>query len=164
MKQACLIVASFLLLPGLHYALAWKGLLQAASYMTASGAFMQAGAYLIVLTIFASSLLRGHTPLIARFACLTRGTLTPELVTYTRRVTIAWCLFCIFMIATPLLLLAFAPGATITVFITTLNLPLLAAMAGGEYVYRLIRYRHLSHETPAEMVRLMRRFRGLIRP
>ena len=161
MKQTCAILLAMLLLPGVHYVLAWHGLTLAASCIVAFAATAQMAAYLVVFIVFARSLKSGHTPLIARLASITRGTLTPELVIYTKRVTISWCIFCLAQMAMPLALWIFAPP--LVLIETAMNLPLVAGMVAAEYVYRLIRYHHIRHESPADMVRLVKQLRGMIR-
>jgi uncharacterized membrane protein len=162
-RQLGLLAIAILGLPALRYALLWSGLPLVASYMTLSAAFIQGVIWSSMAVWFGASLRQGEVPLITRIATLTRGRLSPELITYTRRVTLVWCGFCLCMVLVPLLLLAAGAHNAWTFFVSFLTLPLLAAMAAAEYAYRRIRYRHLRHESPADMVRLVRQFRGLIR-
>ncbi len=157
---ACL--AAVMALPVLHYGLGYAGWYRLASLLTASAGIGQAAIYIFLLVAFASSLLPGHMPVVTRIARFVRGDLSPELTLYTRRVTIAWCGFFACDLACSLLLLLLAPHAWVY-FVTALNLPLLALMAVAEYSYRLVRYRHIRHESPADMVRLMKQFRGFLR-
>ncbi len=93
--------------------------------------------------LFASTLRDGETPLITRLAQRVHGTLTPEIVRYTRGVTAAWAGFFIAQIGISLLLYFFTPFSVWLVFITFLTFPLLAFMFLLEYIFR--RLFHPSH-------------------
>jgi uncharacterized membrane protein len=58
-----------------------------------ASAVPHAMAYLALLAIFAASLGAGREAVVTAFARGSRGSLSPEFVRYTRRVTWAWCWF-----------------------------------------------------------------------
>ncbi len=79
-------------------------------------------------------------PLISQISRHINGELKPEVVDYTRHVTIAWCIFFGLQVVTSLLLYAFAPIAAWSFFINVMNLPLLILMFVGEKTYRTLRF------------------------
>ena len=98
-----------------------------------------------LLWFFGRTLLRGREPLITRFARIVHGTLVPQIERYTRRVTIAWCVFFAAQVITSALLFRFASLSTWSLFINFLNLPLLALMFVGEYTFRMINFPDHPH-------------------
>jgi len=52
-----------------------------------------AGSNLILAIVFGRTLLAGREPMVGRFARAVHGDLPPEVVRYTRKVTIAWTVF-----------------------------------------------------------------------
>lgn len=98
-----------------------------------------------LLWFFGRTLLRGREPLITRFARILHGTLVPQIEVYTRRVTIAWCVFFAAQAIASVLLFRFASASTWSLFINFLNLPLVGLMFIGEYGYRVIRYPDHPH-------------------
>lgn len=109
--------------------------------------------YLSLMWLFGQTLRQGHEPLITRLARRVHGTLSPELATYTRRLTIAWCVFFAAQLVTSALLFKFAPLNIWSLFINILNFPLLALMFIGEYGYRRIRHRRFPHATLYDGIR-----------
>ena len=103
-------------------------------------AVMHAAIYSCLLWGFGRTLLRGREALITGVARRVHGSLAPEIEAYTRRVTLAWCGFFAAQIIVSGLLLALAPLGTWSLFVTVLNVPLLALMFAGEYLYRVVRY------------------------
>ena len=74
-------------------------------------------AYIGLLIVFGSSLLRGHTPLISLLSQkLSRGPLSPEIARYTRAVTVAWCGFFSLQLVGSLVLLVYTPAAIWSLF------------------------------------------------
>jgi uncharacterized membrane protein len=98
-------------------------------------------AYVFLLCLFGRTLARGREPLITRLARHTHGTLSPDMTRYTRRLTLAWCVFFAAQLATSALLLRFASIESWSLFINVLNFPLLGLMFAADYLYRMIRYR-----------------------
>ena len=112
-----------------------------------------AAAYLFMLWLFGRTLLRGREPIVTRIARRVRGTLPAEMETYTRRLTVAWCLFFAAQLVLSALLLAFGSVEHWSLFVNVLNLPLVALMFVGEWLYRVIRYPHLPQSSIAKVVR-----------
>ena len=100
-----------------------------------------AAAYLFMLSLFGRTLLPGREPFITRLARQARGSLPPPLERYTRRLTLAWCGFFAGQLAVSALLLGFGTVEIWSLFINVLNVPLVALMFAGDYLYRVIRYR-----------------------
>lgn len=97
-------------------------------------------AYLFLLWYFGRTLARGREPLITRFARSVHGTLQPAMELFTRKVTIAWCVFFAAQLIASALLFAYAPLYAWSLFINLLNLPLLALMFAGQFLYRRVRH------------------------
>jgi uncharacterized membrane protein len=116
-----------------------------------------AAAYLFLLWLFGRTLLRGRDPLVSRIARRVHGTLAPEMEAYTRRVTLAWCVFFAGQVAVSALLLAFAPLAAWSLFVNVLNVPLLALMFGSEYLYRVAHHPDHPRTTLPGMLRAFAR-------
>jgi len=95
---------------------------------------------LFLLWLFGRTLQKGKEPLISQISRKINGHLRAEVATYTRRVTIAWCVFFLLEVTTSLLLYLFAPLAAWSFFINVLNLPLLILMFAGEKAYRTVRF------------------------
>lgn len=98
-------------------------------------------AYSLLLWYFGRSLRSGREPLITRLARRVRGTLSPELERYTRRLTVAWCAFFVAQITASAALLALAPLDTWSFFVNILNAPLVVAMFLVDFAYRFARFR-----------------------
>jgi uncharacterized membrane protein len=124
-----------------------------------SSAIPHALAYLSLLTVFGASLAPGRKPIITVLAEASRGTLPPAVLRYTRRVTWAWCLFCAGQLTVSLLLLLFAPVTVWSAFVNLCNLPLLAAMFCGEFVWRKWRHGSWPQERLTDGFRLAREVR-----
>jgi uncharacterized membrane protein len=104
-----------------------------------------AAIYLFLLWLFGHTLWHGKEPLVTRLARRVHGTLPPEMSAYTRRVTVAWCVFFAMQMIISALLFEFASLNVWSLFINILNFPLLALMFICEYVYRVIRHREFPH-------------------
>lgn len=135
-KWALWLLVPLVLIAMIYTLERWDGLGFAAAY-----GVPHAAAYLLLLWYFGRSLRGGREPLITRLARRIRGTLSPERERYTRRLTVAWCVFFAAQIATSAALLAFAPLETWSFFVNVLNVPLVAAMFLGDYAYRFARLR-----------------------
>jgi hypothetical protein len=90
-----------------------------------------------LLLTFAVTLRPGRDALITRMARRMHGPLEPELATYTRRVTIAWCCFFAAQLTTSVALFFFAPLPVWSFFVNILDIPLVVAMFTSEYLIRL---------------------------
>jgi uncharacterized membrane protein len=108
---------------------------------------------LALAAAFAWTLRPGSTPMVSRFARRERGELEPELVGYTRRLTIVWVGFFVAMAGIAAALSLAGWRTAWLVFSLAGNYALVAALIVGEYLYRRRRYAHLRHAPPAEMWR-----------
>lgn len=133
------------------FGLSWRS---ARDGLLAASAISHAAIYVGLLTLFGRTLLAGREPLITWIARRIRGSLTDEMLVYTRRVTIAWCLFFAGQMAMSALLFCIAPPAVWSFFINVLDLPLVAAMFLTEYAYRLRKFWNHSHGSIADVVRV----------
>jgi uncharacterized membrane protein len=97
-------------------------------------------AYSFLLWYFGRTLVRGREPIITRFSRSVHGPLPPAMERFTRKVTIAWCVFFAAQLIVSAFLFAFAALGTWSLFVNLLNLPLLAVMFVGQLVYRMLRY------------------------
>lgn len=113
-----------------------------------------AAVYLVLLWFFGRTLLRGGEALITRLARRVHGPLPPELEAYTRRLTFAWSIFFAAQVLASILLFRFAALDTWSLFINLLNLPLLALMFVGEYVYRVTRHRDYPRASISQAIRV----------
>jgi hypothetical protein len=93
--------------------------------------------YSALLLTFGATLWPGREPLISMMTRQMHGTLSDELATYTRRVTIAWCGFFAAQLTMSIMLFCFAPLAVWSFFVNMLDLPLVALMFAAEYQVRL---------------------------
>ena len=114
--------------------------------------------YLVLLWTFARTLRPGRQPLVTRLATHVHGEIPPEMLSYTRRVTWAWCVFFAAMTIASMLLFVFEPIPVWSLFNSLLNLPLVAAMYLGEYAWRLWRFPDFSHASIATVLRAARTF------
>ena len=101
---------------------------------------LHAAVYTLLFWLFARTLRAGREAIVTRVARRVHGTLPPVIEGYTRRVTIAWCVFFAAQLAVSALLCAFAPWQAWSFFTAVLNLPLVALMFVAEYGYRTVRY------------------------
>jgi uncharacterized membrane protein len=99
-------------------------------------------AYSALLIWFGLSLRPGHEPIVTGFARRVRQTMPDSVVRYTRKVTIAWCVFFAGQLVVSTTLLLFAPHAAWFSFVTLLNLPLVVMMALAEFACRRVLFRH----------------------
>jgi uncharacterized membrane protein len=114
-----------------------------------------ASAYLIMLWYFARTLRSGMEPLITRLAISVHGSLPPEIAAFTRRVTVAWCVFFAGQILGSMLLLAFAPFGIWSMFVNLLNVPLLVLMFICDHLYHTLRF---PDHPRASIARVLRAF------
>ena len=96
-----------------------------------------AGTLALLAVIFGRTLRPGEMPMIARFAQMVHGSLSPQVAHYTRGATWAWCAFFVAMAASSLALFAVAPFSAWSLFANLLTGPLVALMFGAEYLVRL---------------------------
>ncbi|MDO8414487.1 MAG: hypothetical protein Q7S51_11945 [Gallionellaceae bacterium] len=127
-----------------HYE--WLGL------ATVNG-LVHAAINLFLLWFFGRSLFPPQEPLITRIVRRVHGEITPDILVYTRRVTLAWCIFFTAQIVFSILLLGFASLDNWSFFINILNLPLLLLMFLAEYIYRAISYPNRPRTSLSAVVR-----------
>lgn len=96
----------------------------------------EAGFYGLMAASFTQSLLQGRTALCTQLADKLHGPLTPQELVYTRRVTAAWAIFFALVAAATLILFAFAPLRTWSLFANFCVPALMGLMFAGEYVVR----------------------------
>lgn len=145
-----LVLASFI-----AYALAAHFLLRDSLSAALVSGLTHAAAYLALLWYFGRTLYRGREPLITRLARSVHGTLPPQIEAFTRRVTVAWCLFFGAQVLGSALLFALAPFEIWSAFVNLLNLPLLILMFVGDHLYQAIRFP--DHPRPS-IARVLRAF------
>ena len=102
---------------------------------------------LLLLIVFARSLLPGREPLVTRIARYERGQLSSEFASYTRRVTWLWTGFMFFMALETLLLAAYASVEVWSLFANVLNYVFIGALFLVEYIYRVVRFRKDGRHT-----------------
>lgn len=106
--------------------------------------------------LFGRTLVRGRVPLIARFAIMEQGTLSAELVTYTRTLTWLWTLLFVAAAGASLALALSGHRDAWSLFTNFLNYVLVAALFLGEFVYRRLRFRNYRHHSPLQLLRNVR--------
>ncbi|MBT9590368.1 MAG: hypothetical protein IV089_05595, partial [Thiobacillus sp.] len=96
-----------------------------------------AGTNLMLAAVFGVTLARGRQALCTRFAEAVHGSLAPEVLRYTRQITLAWTLFFIGVSLVSGLLFFLAPIETWSVFANFLTFPLVLLMFAVEFLVRL---------------------------
>jgi uncharacterized membrane protein len=126
-----------------------------------ASAMMHWAIYAGLLASFAATLRPGHRPLITaiasrEYASKPYGAAMPgELVSYTRRVTIAWCCFFAAQLTTSVLLFFLAPLAAWSFFVNVLDIPLVIAMYAAEYAVRIRVLRDPPRQSIAAIVAMV---------
>jgi len=100
---------------------------------------------LSLMFLFGASLRPGQQPMVTRFALLARGSLPPELVTYTRSVTVLWVVVFAALTLSALLLALFASREAWSLATNFLHYFFIGAVFAGEYLWRRWHFRHLEH-------------------
>jgi uncharacterized membrane protein len=109
--------------------------------------------------LFGRTLVRGRTPLIARFAEIEQGTLTDELAAHARTVTWLWTLLFAAAALTSLLLALSGQRDAWSLFTNLVNYLLVAALFLGELAYRRVRWPGYRHQSALQLLRNVRRAR-----
>jgi uncharacterized membrane protein len=123
------------------------------SFFAAAG-IPYVAAYVTLLAVFGASLLPGREPLITAISRrIHGGSMRPDVAVYTRRVTIVWCCFFAAQLIVSLALFVFASEVTWSFYVNVLDLPLIAMMFAGEYLYRLTHVRDWPHSSVAQVIR-----------
>jgi uncharacterized membrane protein len=90
----------------------------------------------VLLITFARTLRSNQQPLCTQFAKVVHGSLTPELAEYTRKITIAWTLFFVFVILISSYLFFSSTMEIWSTFANLFYLPLVALMFIAEFIVR----------------------------
>ncbi|MHB1051829.1 MAG: COG4648 family protein [Thiobacillus sp.] len=106
-----------------------------------------AGTNLMLATVFGVTLARGRQALCSRFAEAVHGSLEPDVLRYTRQLTLAWTLFFITISLISTLLFAFAPIETWSIFANFLTFPLVLLMFAVEFLVRLRKLPNLERHS-----------------
>lgn len=114
-----------------------------------------AGTNLLLGAMFGRTLAGDGEPLVTRFARIVHGSLTPDVVLYTRRVTIAWTAFFFLVAAISSALYLGGQLTAWSIFANFLTLPLVAGLFAVEYAVRL---RALPHWERAGILEGLRAF------
>ncbi len=96
---------------------------------------------------FARTLAPGREPMISVFARMVHGTLGPQMVVYTRQVTLAWSVFFGAMALVSTVLFFSAPVALWSTFANFFTAPLIALMFIVEYAVRRRALPDMAHAT-----------------
>ena len=115
-----------------------------------------AGIHALLCTAFGRTLQAGRTPMIAGFAHIVHGSLSPALISYTRSVTWAWSLYFGITSGLSLLLFWLAPIAIWSTFAYLLGGPLLGLMFVAEYAVRCYVLPAADRAGPLEAIRAYR--------
>jgi uncharacterized membrane protein len=116
-----------------------------------------AGIHLFLAVGFGSTLRAGHTPLITTMAARVHRELTPDMVVYTRKVTLAWTLYFVGMATLSVALFAFASFDTWALFANLLTPCSVALMFGAEHLLRYRLHPEFERASIADAIRSYRR-------
>jgi uncharacterized membrane protein len=105
---------------------------------------------------FASTLRADHTPLITTLAARVHRQLTPDMVAYTRKLTLAWVLYFVAMALVSLALFALAPFDAWALFANLLTPCAMVAMFVGEYLLRYRLHPEFERASIADAIRSYR--------
>jgi len=116
----------------------------------------------VVLALrFLATLRRGHEPIISRFARIERGTLEPDLASYTRALTLVWAIFFAVMALVSVALSLPRPSTAWQLWSGIGNWLCVALLLVGERVYRHARFPHYRHASLMRQLRVaMSHWRG----
>ncbi|MFZ1539514.1 MAG: hypothetical protein WAT23_19315 [Chromatiaceae bacterium] len=95
--------------------------------------------------VFGLTLLPGQQPLCTRVAEVVRGSLEPEVIRYTREITLAWSCFFLAISLLSSALFLFSSIQVWSVFANFLTFPLILLMFAVEHWVRLRKLPHLEH-------------------
>lgn len=111
---------------------------------------------LSLLYMFGASLRSGHTPMVTRYAALLRGELPPDLVRYTRSVTVLWTVVFVVLTLSAVLLALFATRELWSLATNFLHYLVIGGVFIAEYAFRRWRFRHHAHPSLRAYLRLVR--------
>lgn len=107
--------------------------------------FQHAGTHLSLALGFGITLVPGRQPLCTQVAEVVRGSLEPEVIRYTRGITLAWSCFFLVMCLVSSALFMFGNIQMWSVFANFLTFPLILLMFSVEHWVRLRKLPHLEH-------------------
>lgn len=119
-----------------------------------------AGTQLVFCLLFARSLAPGREPLCSLIARLEHGSLSPAILRYTRRITLAWMIFFGLMSATSTVLFFATPLAMWSAFVNFFTGPLICLMFVVEYAIRRMMFPDLEHVHIMAAIRAARKVYG----
>lgn len=100
---------------------------------------------LFLLWFFGRTLIHDREALITGFARRAHGTLPPYIESYTRQVTVAWCVFFAAQVLLSAVLFLAAPVDTWSLYVNILSFPLIVLMFVAEYLFRIRRFPDYPH-------------------
>ncbi len=109
--------------------------------------------HLLLATVFGMTLKAGRESLITALARRVHGSLTPAMVHYSRKVTVAWTVYFLAMAALSLALFAFAPFSGWAAFAGLASPLAMLALFVGEYLLRYRLHPEFERATLAQAVR-----------
>ncbi|MDP2029087.1 MAG: hypothetical protein Q8K12_05570 [Thiobacillus sp.] len=112
------------------------------------------GTNVMLATVFGATLLRGRQALCTKFAeAVHRSSLAPEVLRYTRQITLAWTLFFLATALVSSALFCCASTEAWSVFANFLSFPLIVLMFAVEYAVRLRKLPNLEKHSIMDGVR-----------
>ncbi len=113
---------------------------------------------LVMLTIFANTLLPGREPLITKLhRQAVSENIDSTVAAYTRRLTWIWAFLFAAMAVGSVVLAIMAPLSVWSLFTNFLNYVFVVALLVGEYFYRIVRHRNHTHPPLVQFLRNLAR-------
>lgn len=109
--------------------------------------------HLLLAFVFGGTLMAARESLITGLARRVHGSLTPAMVRYSRKVTVAWTVYFLAMAALSLALFAFAPFSSWAAFAGLVSPLAMLALFVGEYLLRYHLHPEFERATLAQAVR-----------
>jgi uncharacterized membrane protein len=109
--------------------------------------------HVLLAFVFGLTLQVGREPLVTALARRVHRGLTPDMVAYTRKVTVAWTLYFVVVAALSLVLYAAAPFAAWAAFANLVTPLAIVVMFLGEYLLRYRLHPEFERATLAQAVR-----------
>ena len=131
------------------------GLLPLRDCLILFAALPHALTYAGLLTLFAYSLTSGREPVVTFFARVIHGPLPMTIKSYTRRVTLIWCIFFMLQLMGSAALLVFAPINWWSLFVNVINFPLVFLLFTCERLARSFWLEHAPHENLGQITTLV---------
>ena len=112
--------------------------------------------HLVLAFVFGLTLAAGREPLVTALARRVHGSLTRDMVAYSRKVTVAWTVYFVAMATLSLALFALAPFAAWATFANLVTPFAMLAVFVGEYVLRYRLHPEFERATLGQAVRAYR--------